>query len=80
MYNVYAVYFISLPHSQCLCETHTHTQYPKSHSAEIMLTFHGTNYQQKAAQGSYRSCSNCCHHVQCCQLLKKLNASENECI
>jgi len=25
MYNVYAVYFISLPHSQCLCETHTHT-------------------------------------------------------
>jgi len=60
--------------------THTHTQYPKSHSAEIMLTFHGTNYQQKAAQGSYRSCSNCCHHVQCCQLLKKLNASENECI
>jgi len=24
MYNVYAVYLISLPHSQCLCETHPH--------------------------------------------------------
>jgi len=23
MYNVYALYLVSLPHSQCLCETHS---------------------------------------------------------